>query len=292
MLHREDIQRGHRSGGQGVDQRTNQNTVIHIFSGWGKMFKLMFSRKWLIATILVIIAMAVMVRLGKWQLDRLAQRRAFNARVQAQIDAPPLTLQGGTLQTADLTSMEYRKVRVTGKYDSSQEIAVRNQTLNGQWGVNLVTPLRIDGGDQYILVNRGWIPGDEYSSGDWSKFDETGQVTVEGIIRYSQDKADFGFRRDPIPKPGDPPLKTWNFVNIPGLTQQIPYTLLPVYIQQAPDPAWTGFPIRTQPTLDLSEGPHMSYALQWFSFAIILGVGYPFFIRKREESRKKSGEQE
>lgn len=292
MLHREDIQRGHRSGGQGVDRRTNHYRVIHFFSGWGKMFKLMFSRKWLVATILVIIAMAVMVRLGKWQLDRLAQRQAFNARVQAQIDAPPVTLQGDTIQRADLTSMEYRKIRLTGKYDNSQEIAIRNQTLNGQWGVDLITPLQIDGSDTYILVNRGWIPGDEYSSGNWSKFDENGQVTVEGIIRYSQDKADFGFRRDPIPKPGDPPLKTWNFVNIPGLSQQIPYHLLPVYVQQAPDPGWTGLPIRTQPTLDLSEGPHMSYALQWFSFAIILGVGYPIFIRKREEARKKSGEQE
>lgn len=255
------------------------------------MIKLIFSRKWLIATILVIIAMAVMARLGKWQLDRLAQRRAFNARVQEQIDAPRLTLHGDAIN-ADLTNMEYRKVLVTGEYDNSQEIAIRNQTLNGQWGVNLVTPLRIDGSDQYILVNRGWIPGDDYQNGDWSKYDETGQVTVQGVIRYSQDKADFGFRRDPVPKPGEPPLKTWNFVNIPGLSQQIPYHLLPVYIQQAPDPAWTGLPFRTQPTLDLSEGPHMSYALQWFSFAIILGIGYPIFIRKREESLKKSGDQE
>jgi surfeit locus 1 family protein len=290
MLHHEDL-RKHRSGGQGADLLANNKHIDTIFTGWGKMFKLMFSRKWLIATILVIIAMAVMVRLGKWQLDRLAQRRAFNTRVQEQIDAPPLTLQGDSLN-ADLTSMEYRKVRVTGEYDNAQEIAVRNQTLNGQWGVDLVTPLHIEGSDQYILVNRGWIPGDDYSSGDWSKFDETGQVTVQGIIRYSQDKADFGFRRDPIPKPGDSPLKTWNFVNIPGLSQQISYHLLPVYIQQAPDPAWTGMPIRTQPTLDLSEGPHMGYALQWFSFAIILGIGYPFFIRKREASLRKSGGQE
>lgn len=291
MLHHEDVPREHRSGGQGVDLLAHKKITHELFSGWGQMFKLMFSRKWLIATILVIIAMAVMVRLGKWQLDRLAQRRAFNARVQAQIDAPLLNLQGDSLN-ADLANMEYRKVRVTGEYDSSQEIAIRNQTLNGQWGVNLVAPLRIDGSDQYILVNRGWIPGDDYLSGDWSKYDETGQVTVQGIIRYSQDKADFGFRRDAIPKSGDPALKTWNFVNIPGLSQQIPYHLLPVYIQQAPDPSWTGLPTRTQPTLDLSEGPHMSYALQWFSFAIILGVGYPFFIRKREESRKISGDQD
>ena len=54
------------------------------------MLRRMFSRKWLLTTILVIAAMAVMARLGIWQLDRLHQRRAFNARVSAQIDRPPL----------------------------------------------------------------------------------------------------------------------------------------------------------------------------------------------------------
>ena len=44
------------------------------------MLRRMFSRKWLLTTILVIAAMAVMARLGIWQLDRLHQRRAFNAR--------------------------------------------------------------------------------------------------------------------------------------------------------------------------------------------------------------------
>ncbi len=251
----------------------------------------MFSRKWLLTTILVIAAMAVMARLGKWQLDRLAQRRAFNARVEAQIHSEPLELKGNALQ-ADLVDMEYRETTVIGEYDFKDQIALRNQAMNGQWGVHLVTPLRIAGSDQAILVDRGWIPGDDYTNTDWTQYDEPLQAVVTGVFRQSQNKADFGFRRDPTPAPGQGPLKTWNFINIAEISKQVPYSLLPVYVQQAPDPAWTGFPIRTQPELDLSEGPHLGYAIQWFAFALILGGGYPFFIRRRENSPAEEKEEE
>src|SRR5215217_2504887 len=131
------------------------------------VFRRMLNRKWLLTTILVIAAAAVMVRLGIWQLDRLAQRRAFNARVLAQIDQPVLDLSGEALG-ADLANMEYRKVKVTGEYDFSQEVALRNQAMNGQWGVHLITPLRIAGTDQAVLVDRGWIPGEDFTSGNWA----------------------------------------------------------------------------------------------------------------------------
>jgi len=72
--------------------------------------------------------------------------------------------------------------------------------------------------------------------------------------------------------------------------------MLPVYVQQAPDPSWTGLPYRQLPQLDLTEGPHMSYAIQWFSFAVLLGLGYPFYIRRQEKraqekARRSVGEE-
>ncbi len=53
----------------------------------------MFSRRWFLATILVVVGVAVNIRLGIWQLDRLEQRRAFNTRVLAQINQPLLESQ-------------------------------------------------------------------------------------------------------------------------------------------------------------------------------------------------------
>jgi surfeit locus 1 family protein len=246
------------------------------------MIKRFFSRKWLLATVLVVAASAVMIRLGIWQLDRLDQRRAFNARVNAQISQPVLDLKGEALN-ADLSQMEYRAVAVSGVYDPAGEIALRNQYTDNQWGVHLVTPLKIAGSDQAILVDRGWIPGEAYQSGDWSKYIEPGPVTVHGVIRLSLSQAELGRRADPTPVPGDGPLKTWNFVNISRIAGQVAEPLLSVYIQQAPDPAWTGLPYRNQPELDLSEGSHLSYAFQWFIFAAILGIGYPFYIKRQEK---------
>jgi surfeit locus 1 family protein len=248
--------------------------------------KRMFSRRWLLATLLVLAGMALCVRLGIWQLDRLEKRRAFNTRVQAQIGQPTLTLAGEALNE-DLYNMEYRPVQVTGTYDFSQQVALINQSYGNEWGVHLVTPLIISGTvigapEQAILIDRGWIPHQDYQSGDWSKFDEPGTVVVEGVLRRPQMKAEIGGRTDPTPAPGEAPRAAWNFVNLEQIGKQVAYPLVGAYIQQAPDPAWTGLPYRTQPEIEITEGPHLSYALQWFSFAILLGLGYPFFIRRQE----------
>ncbi len=85
-----------------------------------------------------------------------------------------------------------------------------------------------------------------------------GNCNGRSVLRASQSKPDFGRRSDPIPAPGTGRLDIWNFANIQGIAQQAPYPLLPVYIQQAPDAAWSRLPERSQPTLDLSEGPHQS----------------------------------
>ena len=245
------------------------------------ILKSMFSRRWIITTILVIAAMGVMIRLGIWQLDRLEGRRAFNTRVLAQTSQPVLVLDGGSVD-GDLSTMEYRQVSVVGEYDHEHQIALRNQHWGNQWGVHLVTPLHISGSGETVLVDRGWIPAEEFQSGDWSKFDEPGLVEINGIIRAPQSEADYGSRSDPTPAPGGPALEAWNFVNITALGQQMPYPLLSAYVQQAPDPSWSTLPHRTQPEIEITEGPHMGYAIQWFTFAAVLGLGFPLFIRRQQ----------
>ncbi len=244
----------------------------------------LISRKWLLTTLLVVAAMAVLGRLGVWQLDRLAQRRAFNARVLAQTDLPALILDANTMQE-DLPVMEYRQVTVTGEYDFAHQVALRNQVWQDNYGVRLLTPLHIDGTDQAVLVDRGWISDQDFKAGDWSQFDEPGTVTVNGVIRAPQSRPDFGRISDPTPVPGGPFQKAWNLANVTQMAKQVPYPLLGIYIQQAPDPSWTALPYRSLPVLDLTEGPHQSYAIQWFSFAAVLGLGYPIFILREEKRR-------
>lgn len=239
----------------------------------------MFSRKWLFTTLLVLAGVAVLARLGFWQLERLAQRKAFNERVLAQIDQPVFELAGEGL-SADLYNMEYRQATVTGVYDFSSQVALKNQSLGAEYGVHLLTPLQITDSDMAVLVDRGFIPGADAAPSSWAKYDQPGEVTVIGAIRRPQEKADFGRLADPLPAAGEPPLMAWNLINVAAIAGQIHYPLLNIYIQQAPNGATGSGPVSSAVELDLSEGSHLSYALQWFSFAALLGMGYPFYLRR------------
>ena len=241
------------------------------------MIRLLFSRQWWWTTLLVIAAAGVMVRLGMWQLDRLDQRRGFNARVSAQIARPPLTLDAASL-AEDLAGMEYRQVVVTGTYDHAQQVALRNQEHDGRLGVHLLTPLRIAGADMAVLVDRGWIPAEDAAPERWGAYDEPGLVEVRGVIRQSRGRPDFGGVADPTPAPGQR-LSAWNMANVEGIGRQTSLRLAPIYVQQAPDPPRAALPARSQPQLDLGEGSHMGYALQWFAFAAVLAIGYLRYLR-------------
>ncbi len=258
--------------------------LAYKFLGEGNedMLKSLFSRRWILTTLIAIAAMGVLVRLGLWQLDRLEQRRAFNARVLSQTDQPVLDLSGERVPD-DITKMEYRQIAVRGRYDHTHEVALRNQVWKDLPGIHLLTPLQIEGSEQFVLVDRGWIPLEDISPEKWGQYQELGVVEVRGVIRASQSSPDFGARVDPTPQPGES-LTAWHLADIERIAEQMPYDLLPIYIQQAPGPAWVDLPYRSQPNLVLTEGPHLGYAVQWFTFALILGVGYPFYVRRESES--------
>jgi surfeit locus 1 family protein len=237
-----------------------------------------FSRRWWFATLLVIAATLVMVRLGIWQLDRLEQRRAFNAQVESARSQTMLDLDQGVPN--DINGMEWRAVQMTGEYDFANQVAVRNQYYGSEYGYHLLTPLLSQG--TAVLVDRGWIPAEGNSTpADWRAYDEPGVVTVTGQIRLGQAKPALGGVADALPADGGP-LAVWNNADVEKIVLQMPYSVLTVYIQPAADPADTTAPIPYQPELELTEGPHFGYAMQWFTFATILLLGYPFFIRKQE----------
>ncbi len=143
----------------------------------------MFQRKWLLASLLVLAGIALCIRLGVWQLDRLAQRRAFNHQVESMRAAPSLDL--NQEQPNDISHMEWRSVKVQGEYDFANQVALRNQYNGAQYGYHLMTPLLFDGGA--VLVDRGWIPADKNSTpADWRKYDEPGEITLAGQIRLGQ----------------------------------------------------------------------------------------------------------
>ena len=243
----------------------------------------LFSRQWWKTTVFVLIAVVIMIRLGVWQLDRLEQRRGFNARVEAQLDEPSLDLSPQNLEI-DLYNMEYRTAAVSGEFDHQRQVVLRNQDWQGRLGVHLLSPLLIEGAEAAVLVDRGWIPYEDYTGGNLSLYDVEGQAQVEGILRRSQSKSAIGGRADQVPGPGEAPLEAWNWINISDISGQLPYELLPVYLAALPEAGQQSPPYLSELELDLTEGSHLGYAFQWFIFAAILGIGYPFFVH-REENR-------
>ena len=91
----------------------------------------MFSRKWWVATLLVVVGTGVLIRLGIWQLDRLEQRRAFNAQVESAQAQSVLDL--NIEQPADIDTMEWRSVQIFGRYDFENQVAIRNQYYGDQY---------------------------------------------------------------------------------------------------------------------------------------------------------------
>lgn len=245
----------------------------------------MFSRAWRLTTLLVLLGTAVCIRLGVWQLDRLEQRRAFNAQVESMRAASVLNLNKEL--PADIASMEWRAVTVSGEYDFENQVALRNRYHEEQYGYHLITPLLFNSsaslassgsGQAAVLVDRGWIPADS----DWRAFDEPGPVTVTGQIRLGQSKPAFGGVAD-APPGEDGKLEVWNNLDVEKMSAQFPYPILGVYIQPNAEEGDVTPPIPYQPEIELTEGPHFGYALQWFAFAAILFIGYPFYLRKQDE---------
>lgn len=235
----------------------------------------LFRGRWLIATLAVLALCALFLRLSGWQLQRLEDRRAANARLLARMEQPALVLDGRAL---DPESVDLRRAAVRGVFDYGQEIVLRNRTYNELPGVHVIVPLRITGAaaDAAILVDRGWIPYELAGAEQRVQFqDAAGQVEVRGILRRSQVRSSSASPADPPLAAGRPRLDAWHRIDIPRIQEQVPYPLAAVFMEEEPAAAGSSrrFP-RPLPEIELSEGSHLFYAIQWLSFAVILLVGY------------------
>ncbi|KAA3643567.1 MAG: SURF1 family protein [Chloroflexi bacterium] len=249
--------------------------------------------RWIIGGLLVIIAVPGMVRLGFWQLDRLDQRRVFNQRVLAQIDAPEMTLDADAL-TSDLYNMEFRHVSVTGQYDFYEQVVLRNQAWNNQIGFQLLAPLKIEGTDEVVLVERGWIPAENDMPESWAQFDQTGTVTIHGMLRRPEEL--IGVTNFEAQDDASGRQTSWLSVDLEALSFQTGYDLLPVYVQELPQGEDFSPPVPVEADIEITEGSHLGYAFQWFTFATIAGIGFPLFmyreLRKEEVEENMAGEKD
>lgn len=254
------------------------------------------SRRWWWVTLLVLALMAVLARLGFWQLARLEERRAANMQLAAALASAPiplndeLTLYSGARPDQVPEDLANRDVLMVGTYDFDQQRILKLQSWNGQPGVHLITPLVLeearDSGEspQAVLVDRGWIPDAEREAGH--AFESGGEAqTVRGYIALTETISRRTAEAVVPVTPGDELFR----VDIAAIQNEMPYRLAPFYVKAAP-PQGTdqSLPIEVPKEVDLSEGPHLSYAAQWFIFSLGLGIGYLVLVYRSLSPQSKA----
>lgn len=233
------------------------------------MYRFLARPKWIAFTVVVLLAVVAMIGLGLWQLRRLDERRDFNAQVRGNGEQPIEALDAVLTPGAEAESIEWRPVGVSGTYLPEETVLVVNRSQGGQVGRNAVTPLQLDDGS-LLLVNRGFVPGAEAVPAP-----PEGRVEIIGRLRRSE--------RRRAGQPEDASgveLEEVRRVDIDKLAAQLPATVAPMYLERtASDPAEQEI---MQPVAgpELSEGPHLSYALQWFVFSICAVIGWVLVVRR------------
>ena len=248
---------------------------------------------WLLSHLLVLAAVVVMVNLGLWQLRRLDERREFNDTVEANASAEPVPLatllaglggdggdgtNGAGLHDDAIDAIEWRPVVVEGTYRQGADVLVANRALDGQPGYWVVTPFEPADGSDAVAVVRGFVTRAFVAQGDLREAAAPdGVQTVTGYVQESRGGGRFATGLD------EGELPQISAVDVGKLAEHWGIDLAPVWLQRsAPgdDAPGGGDPLTAVPLPDLGEGPHLSYAVQWFLFATIAAVGYPLIIRR------------
>lgn len=213
-----------------------------------------------------IAAVVAMVNLSLWQFSRLEERRTFNERVEERSAQEVLDVSTADLENPD--DIEWRRIGAVGQYQPEDTVLVLNRSQGGRAGLNVVTPLRLVDGSS-VLVVRGFLPLDVPVPEP-----PRGKITVIGTARSSDPS------RATELEVAEGRVREFFRLDIERIDLQYEGDLLPLALlaeasKPADDPSLE--PV-AKPTL--SEGSHLSYAIQWLIFASAVVVGWVLAVRR------------
>ena len=235
---------------------------------------------WIVSHIFALAMVVLMVNLGFWQLRRLDDRRADNAEIAAAMSQAPFDI-AAHLDRRGLPP-EYTAVAATGTYVADAEVRIGNRSSGGQPGFWLATPLELEDG-RAVAVVRGWVPRRSLSGqDDRSPAPPQGEVIVAGLAFDS-----VGGGRVAEVAPGETPeisrMDLARFAEVSGVDVEDVWIRLRAQSPSQPD----GLPVPV-PDPDLGEGPHLSYAFQWFFFSAGAVVVYALILRRAVAGRQEA----
>lgn len=248
-------------------------------SGYGHgVLRFLASRQWIVRIVAGLVLATAFVLLGLWQLERNEQRQAYNAAVQQGMDQPPAPIDEVLAVGEPAADVDqWRTVRVSGSYDGDGQLALRLRPQGGQAGIHVVTPLVTDSG-AVVLVDRGFMATSGVDVPDLPG-PPSGEVEVVGRVRASEDGGD---------RTGDPSSGMIRFIDLDVLAPAVDGPLYGGWLELVEQNPPADGSLALVPPPQLESGPHLSYAIQWFAFAVI-GVG-GFILLVRAEARVRQEE--
>lgn len=231
--------------------------------------------RWLVAIAVGVALAALFVRLGIWQLDRLDERRAFNARIEERAAADPRPLAELVDAHGDAPGeLVDRPAIVEGVYRSDLEFISVGRTYGDARGTLVLTPLELDDG-RLLVVERGLVPPEEVGPPVLAYPPPDGRVVLVGRLDDGEEPSRIG-----EPEPAGGVLTSLSRVDLAYVDRWIDGEVLDVsLVLESSEPAPGVSPTRI-PAMELSEGSHLGYAVQWFAFAVIALVGTAFLVRR------------
>ena len=197
------------------------------------------------------------IALGNWQHARFERKEAAQAQLDRRAADAPVALGSAPVEAETLRS---RPVVVRGRFEAGRQFLVDNRIHREQAGYHVVTPLRIEGSEMRVLVNRGWVPALARHSDLPSVATPGGTVELHGIAVVP------GSRFFTLGKEADGGWQpVWQNLDLARFTRLAGYPVQPIVLQLAAD-APAGF-VRDWPRPDDRKARHLSYALQWYGFA-------------------------
>lgn len=213
--------------------------------------------------------------LSWWQWARRAETVAEIARIEANYDASPATLDDLLPSLdADIEAVEWHPVVLTGEYLVDEQLLVRNRPRNSAGGFEVLVPLRLADGSVFV-VDRGWVPaGATPERPDAVPVAPDGEITV--VVRLKPGEPEIPGRGAP-----EGQLATVRLPDVAALLDAPVYTgMYGLLVSEEPAVADRPLPA-IRPVED--EGPHLSYALQWIAFGILAFIGLVWAIRRERK---------
>jgi surfeit locus 1 family protein len=235
------------------------------------MYRFLRSPRWVAGHVLALVAVVAFVNLGAWQLSRLDERRTYNELLTERMSQAEADLT--SLDATDPEELAFRPVTVTGTLDASSEVLLSTRSHDGRPGHHLLTPLHAPDGTT-VLVDRGWVPLEWTSPPVAQAAPPEGEVRLRGMLHPSTSARRWGALDG-----GDAGLQFVSDVDLDVLSRATATSYFPLYLvahEQVPAQA-NDLPIPGEPPV-LTEGSHLSYAGQWFLFALVVAVGYPVLL--------------